>query len=182
MKLSRKKVKSTILIATAILLVAALSAVMLYFVLLPRKFRLYVRMYAAEYSLEEEFVYAVIRAESNFNVSAVSEAGAVGLMQIMPATADFVSAMEANEGYDLFDAEQNIACGCAYIFYLKKRFSDTDALLAAYNAGEGRVQNWLAKSDYSGDGETLDFIPFAETRHYVNKVKKFYKCYKILYF
>ena len=83
MKLSRKKVKSTILIATAILLVAALSAAMLYFVLLPRKFRLYVRMYAAEYSLEEEFVYAVIRAESNFNVSAVSEAGAVGLMQIM---------------------------------------------------------------------------------------------------
>ena len=148
----------------------------------PKKYEEIVTRHARAFGLEESLVYGLIKTESGFDKNAQSRAGALGLMQLTPSTAEFVSRKLGTSEYDLFDADTNVLFGCCYLWYLSRRFSDLSTILAAYNAGEGRVQNWLAKSDYSGDGETLDFIPFAETRHYVNKVKKFYKCYKILYF
>lgn len=162
-------------------IVVVLSA--LYLFLAPKKYSKQVSAMAAEYCLDEDLVFAVIRAESNFRADAVSSSGAIGLMQLLPSTAAFmaISAGE-EETVDLFDAERNIELGCRYLSYLSKKFEDQDTLLAAYNAGEGIVRRWLSDPRYGGGGTMLREIPYRETRSYVKKVKKFYKCYKILYF
>ena len=71
----------------------------------------------------------------------------------------------------------NIIYGCKYLKYLLNKFEDINTTLCAYNAGETRVRTWL-KSNYSTDGKTLNFIPFEETRKYVNKIQKNMKFYK----
>lgn len=126
-------------------------------------------------------VLSVIKAESNFSVTAVSRVGACGLMQLMPETASFIAAKEGIGSFDLFDAEDNILLGCRYLLYLQKKFPDRDAMLAAYNAGEGKVREWLQNTDCSADGQRLNRVPFAETREYLQKVKKYYRIYGRIY-
>ncbi len=170
----RKKIK---IIAVVLAVVAGISAFLLgvYFFLIPRKYLQEVRSAAAAYTLEEELVLAIIRAESNFDTYAVSRAGACGLMQIMPSTAFFMG----KEEQDLFDPEENVMLGCKYLRYLFDRFGDTEAVLAAYNAGEGNVRLWLAEND---GASLIGSIPYGETRAYVKRVKKFYNYYKFFYF
>lgn len=113
-----------------------------------------VSKYCAEYGVEPSLVMAVIKAESGFRPRAVSEAGAVGLMQIMPETAVWLTGGEV----DLFVPEVNIEVGVKYLKYLSAYFSGKE-LIGAYNAGEGKMRVW---SDY---GEW-----YPETRAYVEKV------------
>ena len=148
----------------------------------PKKFSGQITACSHRYGLEESLVYAIIKAESNFRPDAVSAAGAVGLMQVMPSTARFLAEISGKSMPDLTDAESNIETGCAYLGYLFGKFGGVEEVLAAYNAGEGRVRRWLLDARYSADGESLSCIPIGETREYVNKVKKFWKCYKTLYF
>lgn len=172
----RKKIK---IIAVVLAVVAGISAFLLgvYFFLIPRKYLQEVRSAAAAYTLEEELVLAIIRAESNFDTYAVSRAGACGLMQIMPSTAFFIAG--GKEEQDLFDPEENVMLGCKYLRYLFDRFGDTEVVLAAYNAGEGNVRLWLAEND---GASLIGSIPYGETRAYVKRVKKFYNYYKFFYF
>jgi hypothetical protein len=112
---------------------------------------------APRFGLEPGLVYAVIRAESNFNVNAVSDKNAQGLMQLIPETAARFSVRKP------FDAEQNIRGGMAYLRWLLAYFRGQVPLaVAAYNAGEGAV-------DKHGG-----IPPYAETRDYVQRIQRYY--------
>lgn len=179
---SRRKFRFLILLLCALVMVAGIL-VYAYCFFVPKKYASLVVRYSEEYGLEEELVFAVIRSESNFDKNAVSRAGAVGLMQIMPSTALFIwKSMGETDTPNLTLPENNIAAGTWYLKYLSEKFSDLDTLLAAYNAGEGIVRKWLNESEYSTDKSSLENIPYRETREYVGRVKKFYNYYKILYF
>lgn len=127
--------------------------------------------------------YAVMKAESGFRETAHSPAGAVGIMQLMPSTAEFVCGLYGIpfEAEKLVDGEYNVALGCRYLIYLSERFSSPETVAAAYNAGEGTVSDWLRNAAYSADGKTLITIPYPETARYVKKVEKFRKIYLFLY-
>ncbi len=133
--------------------------------------------------VEPALVYAVMRAESGYREGAESSAGAVGLMQVKPSTAEFICRREKIE-FDpsrLKEGEYNILLGTRYLLYLMARFGDEATVLAAYNAGEGTVSVWLKDKSYSPDGVILRKIPYPETAAYIKKVIKFKKIYEILY-
>lgn len=134
---------------------------------------------ADEFSLPYPLIYAVIRAESDFRADAVSPAGATGLMQLMPETFRFAGKELLGEQPDpakIADPAVNIRYGAAYLSYLLSRFSVLTTALAAYNAGENRVAEWLSDERLAKDG-TLLRIPFQETENYVAKVTRFYDSY-----
>lgn len=136
-----------------------------------------------ESGISPALVYAVMKAESGFREDAVSEAGAVGLMQLMPATAEFICRRDGAEFYPdrLTDGAYNVTLGCRYLAYLLERFCVLQTAVAAYNAGEGTVENWLLDDSLSADGKSLSTIPFPETAEYVKKVENFRKIYGIFY-
>lgn len=172
--------KISFIFSAALLLCIVLCITVLYLVYIPKKYGELVSGYAAEYGVEEDLVFAVIRAESNFRADAVSTAGAQGLMQLMPSTARFISEC-VGEDLDVDVPEDNIRMGIWYIAYLQKKFAGPAEVLAAYNAGEGAVRQWLKDERFSRDGVSLQTIPIAETKKYVSRVKKFYNYYKFFY-
>lgn len=148
----------------------------------PRKYRNEVESQSAKFSVSPYLVYAMIKTESGFNAEAKSDKNAMGLMQLLPSTAEYISdTVFDGEEIDLLNPADNIKCGVAYFAYLKEKFETVGLALAAYNAGEGNVAKWLSDGRYSTDGKELDYIPFAETREYVDKVLKRERVYKFLY-
>lgn len=149
----------------------------------PIKYEDYVVKYSQEYNVPQEYIYAVIYSESSFKEKAVSHAGAIGLMQIMPDTFDWLSRLmgENYEKEDVYKPEINIKCGVFYLSFLYNRFGNWDTAIAGYNAGHGRVSAWLCDTRYSDDGETLKYIPYQETNNYVKKVNKLKNIYLKLY-
>lgn len=151
-----------------------------------REYSEYVVKYAREFDVDENLVYAVIKAESDFDKDAVSPSGARGLMQIMPETylGDICTALgtPADENA-LFDPETNIRAGTYYLSYLINHFGSVRSAVAAYNAGIGRAREWLGnKSLCDADGELMiDALPIAETRRYVATVEYNYAEYTALY-
>lgn len=122
---------------------------------------------SAEFGVPTPLILAVIRTESNFQKDAVSNAGASGLMQLLPDTYLWIrdeKLCEAIPAEAILDPTVNIRYGTFYLAYLLQTFGDLRVALAAYNAGEGRVAEWLEKDP------TLAHIPFPETRGYVDKV------------
>lgn len=177
MKLSvKQKVSILILVAVFILMIAA---ILFFYVMLPKKYERVIQEFSQEFGVDGDLVYAVVRTESNFRADAVSRRGAVGLMQIMPSTAEFIC-QTLGEKLDLNVPEDNLRMGIWYISYLEKKFDHTDAVLAAYNAGEGTVLGWI-RNGYAGEKGELTDIPYQETKIYVRKVNFFYNCYKMLY-
>ena len=174
-------------------LVVIVAVVVLLTVLLFFAYRFYLRMayplkyqdtiaqYATQFEISESLVYGVIHTESHFNVDAQSYAGAKGLMQITDTTFDWVLKLQGETTGDVFDADTNIRCGVRILQYLYGQLDDTETVLAAYNAGIGNVNKWLADEAYSNDGKTLHTIPFSETRAYVKIVLKAQKMYQTLY-
>ena len=143
----------------------------------PYNYNLFVEKYSKEYDVDKALLFAVIKAESNFNKNAESSKGAKGLMQIMDDTAEWCANKAGIDEYDLFDPEDNIKIGAFYLSYLLEKCGNEKNAVAAYNAGHGNVDKWLSDENFSKVGEILHDIPFAETRKYVNKVmlyKKFY--------
>ena len=113
----------------------------------PMKYSEYVEEYSAENGLDKYLVYAVIKAESNFNPNVTSSVEAKGLMQLMEETAverANATGNETVESYDLYDPETNIKLGTSYLSYLLGLFNDNIILaVTAYNAGLGNVQQWI---------------------------------------
>lgn len=119
-----------------------------------------IKQAANRYAVAPGLIKAIIHAESHFERNAVSSAGAQGLMQLMPATA------ESLQVDDVFDPSDNIMGGSRLLSILQKRFDSLDLVLAAYNAGSGNVMR------YGG------IPPFPETQRYVVKVKELLPRYK----
>ena len=127
-------------------------------------------------------VYSVMKAESDFREDVVSRAGAVGLMQIKPATAEYICRREGIEFMpdQLTNGAYNVRLGCLYLSYLLGKF-EVGTAIAAYNAGEGTVSEWLKNPEFSSDGRLLEHIPYPETERYVKKIEKFRKIYDFYY-
>ncbi len=139
---------------------------------------------AKETELDPFLLLALIRQESMFQKDAVSIAGAMGLMQLMPATAKTVAKKEGirlNSHRELFHPEINIRLGAVYLKKLIEEFQSLPVALAAYNAGEHRVKTWLNSYSYRAMDEFIEDIPFAETRNYTKKVIFNYFQYRTLY-
>ena len=133
---------------------------------------------AGGFRVDRSLVLAIVRAESAFDAAAVSPAGAVGLMQVMPATgrlADAGLALAAGSDRSLSDPATNLAVGQAWLLRLAAAPAvgrNLIRLLVAYNAGEGRLADWLRRSPADGQDPLffIEDIPLAQTRAYVKKV------------
>ena len=150
----------------------------------PQEYAEYVEVYAERYGVPEELVFAVIRTESDFDSGAVSGAGAVGLMQIMPSTFEWLTdeiLFDHLESGMLYDPETNVRYGTYYLSYLYDRYGDWDLALAAYNGGLGNVDKWLADERYADGEGSLKRIPFKETRQFVKRVNRARDKYEKLY-
>lgn len=147
----------------------------------PEEYKEIVLKYSDEYSLDKNLVFAVIKVESSFNAAAESKKGAKGLMQITDATAEYIAKKLGVETFDLFNEDDNVRFGCYYLRYLTERFENAKTVICAYNAGEGRVREWLNNSEYSNDKKTLKVIPYEETREYTEKILKSFSKYEKLY-
>jgi soluble lytic murein transglycosylase len=122
----------------------------------------------------------MVRNESRFDPTARSRVGAVGLMQLMPDTAQEIANKLGYAEYDLTDADTNIRFGCYYLAYLYRNTGrNWRNAVAAYNCGIGKVNAWLSDPAYSKDGE-LTAIPVDETRLYVEYVFRDAEKYKEL--
>lgn len=128
--------------------------------------------------LDPLFVATVIRQESGFRPNARSKVGAVGLMQLMPSTAQWASEQMGLKGYrleKLTEPETNVKLGCWYLRYLFAQFRDPAMVLAAYNGGEGNLAYWKSLK-----GEHLRHA-YPETQRYVEAGLRAYQRYKALY-
>lgn len=139
------------------------------------------REIVCEYYDDWRLILSIVKAESGFRPDVTSNAGACGLMQILPSTAEFIAEKNGIEEYDLYEPRDNLHLGCLYFMYLEEKFSNLQTVLAAYNAGEGTVKEWLKDSRYSSDGVILSSIPYTETKNYVIKIKKYYQNYRKIY-
>ncbi len=149
----------------------------------PIKCRELVEKYSAEYGLEPELLFAVIRTESGFDPNAVSSADARGLMQMTPDTFDWLK-LKLNEDLPteaLFDEETAIRYGGYFLHILLEEFNNTDTAIAAYHAGRGKVNEWLDDREISPDGVVLKRIPYKDTEYYVHKIEKAVEAYKKIY-
>jgi soluble lytic murein transglycosylase len=133
-----------------------------------------IRQQAQDKRLDPALIAGVIYVESRFR-DQTSHAGAKGLMQILPSTADYIARKSGGTAFeqgDLASPQINIAYGSWYLRYLLEHYHGNELLaLAAYNAGEGKVDEWYR--DASARGEDFDVashIPFPETRGYVGSV------------
>lgn len=133
-------------------------------------YRPLITYYAQKNELPPELVAAVIYTESRFVADARSSRGAVGLMQLMPDTADWIAEQQGTQVRSLQDPEENIRLGTWYLRYLRTHFSSPDMALAAYNAGHGHVENWLSAAEKADVSLGVDSIPFPETREFVKSV------------
>lgn len=150
----------------------------------PTTYREYVYNYAPQYNVDPLLVFAIIKAESNFNTNAVSKSGAIGLMQLLETTAD-ETARKLKINYDdkeyLYNAENNINIGTKYFSVLYEKYQNVTIALTAYNAGSGNVDKWIETGVLKKDGSNAENIPFKETNNYVRKILRDYEIYKQLY-
>ena len=137
----------------------------------PLDYQAIVRGHARNYRLDPALLAAVIYQESKFRPHARSKSGAIGLMQLLPATAKGIAIHTGGSRFrvsDLDDPEINVRYGAWYLRHLLDKYGDERTALAAYNAGQENVDTWRRE----GKG-----IAFAETRHYVRRVEHL----KVLY-
>lgn len=150
----------------------------------PKDYSEYIENYANQYDVPPHMIYAVIDVESKFDASAVSSAGAVGLMQMTPDTFLWLTHDILREHLAdgmLYDPETNIRYGTYYLSRLHDRYGDWSVALAAYNAGPTNVDKWLQDPDYADGEGGLAHIPFKETRNYVKKVTEAMAVYDRVY-
>jgi soluble lytic murein transglycosylase len=132
--------------------------------------------HAENYELDPALIAAVIYRESRFDPNAVSESGAVGLMQLLPDTAEGIAELTGGSAFrvdDLYEPEVNVRYGSFYLRRLLTKYEgDLELALAAYHAGQGNVDEWLSEGGR---------IEFAETREYVADVLELEERYRKAY-
>jgi soluble lytic murein transglycosylase len=141
---------------------------------LPLRHEDIIRQQARDKGVDPALIAAVIYQESKFE-DRTSDAGAKGLMQILPSTAHYIARKSGGTQFeqgDLADPQINIAYGSWYLRYLLDHYSGNERLaIAAYNGGESNVDRWVAKAGGPGEFKTDEDIPFSETRAYVASVE-----------
>jgi peptidoglycan lytic transglycosylase len=141
----------------------------------PLSYELIVKGHAKNYDLDPALLAAVIYRESKFNTRARSSSGAIGLMQLLPETAEGIAVHTGGSRFevaDLYDPEINVRYGAFYLRRLLTKYGNTRLALAAYNAGQANVDGWIA----AGKG-----IDFPETREYVDSVLDLREIYRDAY-
>ena len=141
----------------------------------PLRYEQVVRGHARNYRLSPALLAAVIYTESKFDANAQSDAGAIGLMQLLPDTAKGIAQRTGGTHFvvsDLTNPELNVRYGAWYLRHLLDRYGDERTALAAYNAGQANVDRWRAEGVA---------IQFSETRYYVDKVERLKKVYASAY-
>lgn len=137
---------------------------------------------AKHFQIPEALIYAIIRQESGFREDVVSSAGAQGLMQLMPSTAQKVAKEQKipyNNRNQLFSCVKNITIGTAYLQQLDKRFHHHPILMAAaYNAGPTQVNYWLKNHPPKQIDIWIETLPWRETRNYLKNIIAFYAVYQ----
>lgn len=156
-------------------------------IIYPKTYKEIVSVYSEKYNLEENLVFALIKAESNFNSEAVSHRDAIGVMQIMEETAKDVANKNSikieneNIKQELLKIDNNINIGTKYLSTLLEKYKNKEIAVAAYNAGIGTVDGWIQKEIIKSDGSDIENIPYKETNNYVRKILRNYKLYEELY-
>ncbi len=151
--------------------------------LYPLAYRDIVEGVSAKHSVDPFLVLSIVREESRFDSGARSPAGAIGLMQLMPRTASALDCklkLGIKGSHDLIDVKNNLQVGVYYLSRLIKEFGSYSYAIAAYNAGEEIVKNWIRKGNYKSADEFIEDIPYDETRHYVKRVITTFFEYKSL--
>ena len=141
----------------------------------PLRYEQIVRGHARNYDLDPALLAAVIYQESKFKADARSKSGAIGLMQLLPDTAEGIAVHTGGTRFvvsDLYNPEINVRYGAWYLHHLMAKYRDERTALAAYNAGQENVDRWRA----AGEG-----IQFSETRAYVERVEDLKKIYANAY-
>jgi soluble lytic murein transglycosylase len=141
----------------------------------PLRYASIVRGHADNYDLDPALLAAVIEQESKFRADAKSSAGAIGLMQLQPATAEGIAVRTGGSKFvlsDLYDPELNVRYGAWYLHHLMQKYGDERLALAAYNAGQLNVDRWRRAGQD---------IQFPETRAYVHKVERLKGIYRRAY-
>ena len=156
-------------------------------IIYPKNYKEVVSIYAEKYGVDENLVFAVIKAESNFDENAVSHREAIGLMQVMEGTAKDVAKkygieIDSNRAKEeILNVQNNINIGTKYLAVLLEKYGNKELAVAAYNAGIGTVDNWIEKKIIKSDGSDIENIPYKETNNYVRKILKNYQVYEELY-
>lgn len=150
----------------------------------PVRYRDSISASAHKYGVDPYLVASVVKAESGYDPLAISSAGAVGLMQLLPQTANYIAGLrtwKGSEQPDITKPDDNVELGTCYLAYLEKTFGGNDVCaLAAYNAGEGTVRGWI---DPVGGTRAFDLssIRYGETLRFVQKVQKYRGLYERIY-
>lgn len=182
-----KRMISIIIVILVIILIFVVFKDKILKMLYPKTYSEIIATYAEEYQVEENLIYAVIKAESNFNSEAVSNREAIGLMQIVEETAidvinkNHIDINTENISEELLDIDNNINIGTKYLSTLLTQYGNIEIALAAYNAGIGTVNNWIEKQVIQADGSDIENIPYKETNNYVRKILRDYRIYTQLY-
>ena len=149
------------------------------------KYSEYVEKYSKANNVDKYMIYAIIKAESNFNPNVKSNSNAIGLMQLLESTANEIANDIETENINeesLYNEETNIKLGIMYYSYLLKHYDGNNILaLAAYNAGIGNVDTWIHSGVIKSDGTDIENIPYKETNNYVRKILRDYQTYIKLY-
>ena len=156
-------------------------------IIYPRTYNEIVEKYAKEYNIQEDFILAVIKAESNFDNKIKSHKGAIGLMQIMEDTAIEIASKEglqideSNVKEKLLNPDININIGTKYLQELIEKYDNIELALTAYNAGTGNVNKWIEDGIIKKDGSNIEKVPFKETNKYVRTILRNYRIYREIY-
>ena len=156
--------------------------------LYPIEYENYVEEYSSKFNVDKYLIYAIIKAESNFNENAESSKGAKGVMQLMENTAkdvlkktDEIPITEEELSSKIMEPQYNIAIGTKYISLLTEKYKNIELAIVAYNAGSGNLDNWIEQGIIKADGTNIENVPYKETNNYVRKILRDYKIYKDLY-
>jgi soluble lytic murein transglycosylase len=151
-------------------------------ILFPEPYWDTIKTESAKYNLDPYLVASLIRQESEFNPSAISYAGAYGLMQLLPGVGRTMArqvGMRDFRTYQLLDPETNIKLGTRYLRQMLDKFGGVqEYALAAYNAGDSRVNDWESAGPYTGMDEFVESIPFTQTRNYVEAILRNEETYR----
>ena len=153
----------------------------LYVLAYPIKYKEQINKNAKLYNVNAFLIESLIREESYFNTKIASPVGALGLMQIMPATASFIAGEQVSKN-DLLNPDFNIALGVKYYNYVKKLLNNNNIYaVLSYNGGPGAVQGWVKKYETKDFDEFIEKVPYDETQNYVQKVFRTYWNYLNVY-